>query len=150
MATMEPREADQMVLDLIQKVKQRKAEIKAAQGKPNWLTTCTLGYNQDSVSDRINIQTVNKVEKIVDLYNFLLVKEEKWNQATKELGVDTPLVYMGYPVADWKADLKTRVNQLTIEKKKRELETLEKRLDGLVTVEQRRALELADIAKELE
>jgi hypothetical protein len=56
---------------------------------------------------------------------------------------------MGYGFDAWKTDIRSRVNQLQVNAKKKELESLETRLDALVTVEQRRELELAAIQKEL-
>ncbi len=45
--------------------------------------------------------------------------------------------------------MKTRAEQISLEGKKREIEALDKRINGLVSMEQRRELELAAIQKEL-
>lgn len=139
---------DELVLQLIAKVKQKKSEISAAQ-KPRWETSCTLGYSPDSVQDRINIQTVTDINKLVDLYAFLDAKQEYYNVAAEVLGTSSKIKYMGYSFADWKKDIKSRVDQININSKKKDLETLEARLDKLVTPEQRRDIELAEIQKEL-
>lgn len=143
---------DDKIMKMMEVVKQRKAEI-AKISRPTWLTSCTIGYNPESVADRVNIQTVTKPERLIELYSFLLVKEQTWMESVTALDflgepVSKP-TYMGYSVADWKTDLRARAAQLTIEKKKKELEKLEQRLDSIVSPEQRRKLEMAAIEREL-
>lgn len=58
-------------------------------------------------------------------------------------------VQMGYTIDLWKKDIKTRIDQLTLEDKKKHLDVLDKRIDNLVSPEQRRELELEAIKKEL-
>lgn len=138
---------DEIVLALLAKVKIEKEAIQKL-GRPAWLTTCTIGFSE-AVNDRINIQTVTDPVKLTDYYTRLLSKEALWKTATEQLGLDVPAVHQASSIADWKKDFQTRAAQLGIEKRKRDLETLEKRIDGLVTVEQRRELEIAAIQAEL-
>lgn len=152
---MAKKSADDLVLEMMETVRKRKAEIKSL-GRPNWLTTCTIGYNPDSVSDRIMIQTVTNVTKLIELYTFLLSKEQYWAQACKDMGLEqvkgasyTAPVYMGYSISAWKADLITRVNFLSIDQKKKELDALTAKLNSLMSLEQKREMELALIAEEL-
>lgn len=140
---------DAMVLQLWEKVKAKKKEISAVE-KPKWRTSCTIGRNPEIVTDRINIQTVTDVRKLVDIYGFVMVQAAVWEDAVKELGVKLPFVWMGYSDEDWKSDIKARVSQVSLNEKRKELEALEQRLDGLISIEQRRELELAEIAKQLE
>lgn len=143
------KNTDEAVLLLLQKVEQKKAEIKQAQKKPNWLTNLTIGYNPETTADRVNIMTVRDAQKIIDLYAFLSTKEEAVESAAAELGLEADGTYMGYSYADWKTDLKARAAQLGVEKKKRELDTLDKRVNSLVSPEQRREMELAALTAEL-
>lgn len=140
---------DELVLQLIAKVKDKKKEINDAQ-KPKWETSCTIGYNPENVQDRINIQTTTDLNKLVDLYGFLTMREESSKIAAKNLGLKISTKYMGYTFEDWKTDIQSRVNQININLKKKELEELEARLDKLVTPEQRREIELAEIQKLLD
>ena len=78
------------------------------------------------------------------------MKESSWDNAAKELGVAPSNNWMGSPFSAWKTDIKNRVDQININTKRKELESLEARLDKLISVEQRRELELEDIAKSLE
>jgi hypothetical protein len=56
---------------------------------------------------------------------------------------------MGHTVADWQADIQKRINKVQISKKKADLQTLEDRLDKLISPELRREMELAEIQKML-
>lgn len=140
---------DEAVIGLLQKVAEKKAQIKASSQKPNWLTNVTFGYNPET-PERINIMTVTNQQKLVDIYSFLLSKEERYEQSCAELGLgDDKLLYMGYSFDDWKADLKTRAGQLLLEKRKQELDVLDKRVNSLVTAEQRREMELEALQREM-
>lgn len=144
-----PKNTDQAVMDLLAQVRHQKVEIEKAKARPVWLTNTTLGTSEETVHDRVNLQTVTKPEKLVSLYTFLLTKEEQWKRANDELGLEAPAKWLNYPIEDWKTDLKTRAAQLTIDKKQKELQALEERIDKLISPEQRRELELAAITAEL-
>jgi hypothetical protein len=140
---------DKMVLDLFNTVKAKQKEIAVLQ-KPQWNTSCTIGYNPDVVTDRVNIQTVTDVNKLIDLYAFLTTKKDSFDVAAKELGLTNKFRWMGYSFGEWICDINTRVKQIGVAAKKSELAVLEKRLDALITVDQRRVMELEAISKELE
>lgn len=133
---------DELVMDLLVKVEQKKEEIKAAKKKPQWKTNCTIGYNPETTQDRINIQVVRDANKLIEIYAFLLEREEFFEHAAIDLGLPPDLTYMGYSIADWAEDLKSRAAQLSIETKQKEIEELDKRVNKLVSPEQRRAMEL--------
>lgn len=139
---------DEMVLQLLAKIKSKKAEIASIE-RPSYKTSCTVGTDLNR-SDRINLQVVTDINVLVDLYAFLTAKEEAEKLAAKELGVNVSTSWMGYSFKLWKEDIKARVSYLGVAAKKKELDLLEKRVDSLVTVEQRREMELAAITKELE
>ncbi len=144
---MAAKSADEVIMELLAKVKTKQAEIKKL-GKPSWKTSCTIGFTE-ALSDRVNIQTVTDREKLVAIYSRLLTLEDNWDVANKDLGLDIEPTHQGKPVADWKADVATRVGQLTIETKKQELKKLEERLDKIVSPEKRREMELEAIQAEL-
>ena len=130
-------------------VKQKQKEIERAE-KPKWVTSCTIGTNPDSVQDRVNIQTVTDIDKLILLYGFLELRNKEFFVACSELGIKKNFKWMGYLASEWKTDIKSRVAQININTKKKELEVLEGRLDKLISTEQRRELELAEISKLLE
>ena len=140
---------DKLVLDLFNTVKAKQKEIAVLQ-KPQWATSCTIGYNPDVVTDRVNIQTVTDVNRLIDLYAFLATKKTSFEEAATELGLANRFKWMGYSFGEWVCDIKTRVEQIGVTAKKSELVILERRLDALITVDQRRVMELEAISKELE
>lgn len=139
---------DELVMQLFNKLQAKKKEIQSAE-KPRWKTSCTIGYNPDVVTDRVNIMTVTDVDKLVRLYGFLDREEETFLQAAEKLKVKVVFKWMGFTKAEWQHDIATRINQLAIGVKRTDLATLEKKLDSLISFEQRREMELAEIAKEL-
>lgn len=146
---MATKTTDEAVLGLLKKVSQKKEEIKKAQKKPQYKTNLTIGYDPNTTAGRIMIQTVTDAPKLMDIYAFLLSKEEFLTEAANELGLPLDTTYMGYEIDDWKHDLKARAAQLSIEAKKRELDVLDKRVNSLVSPDQRREMELAALTAEL-
>lgn len=144
-----PKTTDEAVLALLRKVREKKEEIAKASKKPQWKTNCTIGYDPESTSGRVNIMTVRDQRKLVDLYAFLVQRQSYGYQACKELGFEQDSSYMGYQIEDWLADLKARAAQLSVEHKKKELDELDARVNKLVSAEQRREMELAELQKEL-
>ena len=143
-------EMDDVVFALIEKVKKGREEIKKLKGKPNWATNCSLSFDpDDKPTERTNIAVVKKPEVILDIYAKILFLEANWKQANQELELDVPPIHQGYAIADWKADLKTRAGQLTIEKKQANLDKLQSRLDALISPDQKRQMELEAIQAEM-
>ena len=136
---------DNAVMDLLKIVQKKKDEIVAAKKKPGWKTNLSIGYDPDSTKDRTNIMTVKKIDKVVELYAFLLSKQEFINQAKFALDLEkrhAASSYMGYPISDWLEDLKSRAAQLGVEQKQKEMAALDARVNKLVSPDQRREMEL--------
>ncbi len=140
--------ADQRIQKMFDKIQAKKAEIAKAE-KPNWLTNCTFGYDENSASNRINLHTVVDVDKIVKATAFLLSTKEDYEKACKELGVESDFEWMGYPVAAWIEDFKTRVTKIKIVDEKKKLDDWEKNLNKLISPEKRREMEIDAMEKEL-
>lgn len=136
------KSADEIVMELLIKVGKKKEEIKAAKKKPQWKTNCSLGMDPKSSQDRTNIQVVREPRTLINLYGFLTQMEEHHGNAADELGLPADLTYMAYPIEDWKDDLKSRAAQLSVETKQKEMAELDKRVNKLVSPEQRRTMEL--------
>lgn len=146
---MAKSEKDKQVEKLFEIVQAKKAEIKKAD-KPNWLTNCSFRWDLDSTAGSFNIQTVSDPTVLVLAHARLSMLEEAAEKSAQELGVeDYEFKHLGFPAADWKTDFRTRVAKINITKEKTKLAALEARLDKLVSPEQREALELEAIQKEL-
>lgn len=138
---------DEQVLALFNKVQDKKRKLSVASTRTQWLTSCTIGYNPETLTDRINIQTVTDTSKLIDIYAFLLQKKDYWDRACSTLAVKKEFKWMGYSLDDWETDIKSRMESIGFLAEKKELGVLEERLNKLITTEQRRALELEELQK---
>ncbi len=136
------------VLGLLRQVKRKKEDILKAKKTPKWRTNCSIGLDPDSVK-RENIQVIPKIDTVVALYVMLNQLEGHRATAASELDVPLNLDYMGYPISDWKNDLKSRAAMLTLKQKQQDLHALEDRVNKLVSPEQRREMELEALEQEL-
>lgn len=149
---MEKSKVDEAVIELLTLVRKKKETIKASQTRPQWLTSCTLDIQggSKSVQDRTNIQTVRDKTKLIQIAAYLARYENEMRQAASLLELEFDSTYMGYPIAHWLTDLKTRVSMLKVEEQKKELDKLNERIDKLVSPEQRREMELVELQKLLQ
>jgi len=139
---MTKKTTDDLVLELLKKVENKKNEIKAAKKAPKWKTNLSIGRDPKTTHGRVNIMTRTDSNEIIDWYIFLIKREEHISKAAEELGFPADLTWLGFPISDWKADLKTRASQLSIDAKQKEVEALDKRVNKLVSPDQRREMEL--------
>lgn len=140
---------DELVKELFDSVQEKKLVIEKAE-RPCWETSGNFGYSANSGHDRVNIQTVTDVRKLVEMYAFLIDREEKSENAAKDLGVDYKFTWLGFSVDEWKNDFQTRVNQISIQEKRKELSEIESRLNAIISPELKAQMELEAISKLLE
>jgi hypothetical protein len=148
---MSDTKIDTMVLELLKKVENKKRQIGEAE-RPSWITNCSFGFDPNNSNARINIQVVRDLEQLVEIHAFLTSKVAAYKQSLVTLGLtekDAPLKYMGFTYDQWMADIETRIGGVRIKAKKDELAALEARVNALVTPEQRRAIELEKLIKEI-
>lgn len=141
------KETDKKVLDLINLANQKKEAISKAE-KPQWKTNCSFSFDPES-SRRINIQVEVDTYNLALILGFLLSKADGFKKASELLGLKEEFKWMGFSLADWLSDIQTRVTKIQITSEKRDLETIEKRLSGLISPELRAQLELEEIEKML-
>lgn len=140
---------DEIIRKLSEKIKEKKKVLDSIEN-PSYKTNLSFGYDPTS-SARINLHTINNLQTIVEITSFLLDKSKGFEEASKLL--DIPVVefkWQGYSLNDWINDLKARASKITVEFKRKEFKILEEKLDGLISTEQRRLLELEAIEKSLE
>ncbi len=139
-----------MVLELLKKVEEKKQQIGKAE-RPSWITNCSFGYDPNN-NFRLNIQVERDLSVLVDMYAFLITKKEYHGNAVKQLGLtekEAPFKWMNFTFDEWAADIQTRISGIKIKAKKDELAVLETRVNALVSPEQRRAIELEKLVKEI-
>ena len=134
---------DHKIKELFANVQSRKNEIGKIEIEPKWKTTCSIKV--DFRETPINIQTVN----INDLHKtvcFILNNKNNIAEANQILNMNIDS-YQGFSVDDWLSDCIKRSKIIEIKQKRDELENLEKRLNGIISPEQRREMELESIIK---
>lgn len=136
-------------MEMIEEVQRRKKEIAGLE-KPQWKTNCSFSYEEGRAG--VNLHVYNDVRGLILMAAFLAEKFAAYTKAVTTLQIENPPAFMwsGFPVEDWLADIKTRVNKIQIGDKKRKLAEFEERLNKIISPEKRRELELAAIAAELE
>lgn len=143
------KKSDQMdakVEKMLATVKDRRAKVGALT-KPQWTTPCSLvlpGY------ERLNIQVCGDTGLLATACGTLLRMKQDIEAASKELEVEIEPKWQNYAIDDWIADIKLRVRVTNLKKEQAKLAALEAKLQTLMSPEQRRALELAEIENELE
>lgn len=143
--TKSPESADEKVQRLIADVKRRRAELSALK-KPQWLTSCSL---QLPGFERINIQVEQNLQLLAVAHGVLSQMCNSMEFVRHAVGVDVDQNWAGYSIEDWVADIELRLKITQIQEQQKHLAKLELALDGLLSPEQRRELELARIEQEL-
>lgn len=141
----EEKTKDQVVQELFEVVRTRKAEIEKTE-RAKWLTNCSIDHD----GRRMNLQTVNDVDILINIAG-TIIQNDKVYQSGSEflLGEVKERKLNGFTSEEWLTDIKTRLEKVQLSKKKQELDALERRLDSLVSKEMREQLELEAIKKEL-
>lgn len=140
---------DNKIVELIKIVEQQKNEVfdVEKESKRGWKTNCSL--NIIGFPQPLNIQTAS-IENVVKAYGMLLTVFSNIGDAAKYLDVQVPNTYDGYSLEDWFDDFKKRVAVIKLKTKKEKLNSLEDRLNSIVSPEIRRQMELEIIMKEME
>lgn len=140
---------DDKVKLLFDTVQEKKLAIEQAE-KPCWETSCLFGFSANSAHDRNDIRTLTDLRKIVDMYAFLIDRKEKSEKSAKELNVEYEFSWLGFKIDEWKKDFQTRVNQISIKEKVKELAEIESRLNAIISPELKAKMELEAISNLLE
>jgi len=140
---------DERVKELFDSVQEKKLAIEKAE-RPCWKTSGTFGFSANSAHDRAQIATLTDIRKIIEMYAFLIERKEKSVLAAKELGVTYNFTWLGHSVEEWKEDFQTRVNQISIQEKRKELAEIESRLNSIISPELKAQMELEAISKLLD
>jgi hypothetical protein len=148
MAT-KPKTTDEKVKELFDLVQSKKLAIEKAE-RPCWKTSGNFGYSSNSAHDRTTIATVADVRKIVEMYAFIMDRKDKSESAAKDLGVEYNFTWLGFSIDEWKEDFQTRVNQISVQEKRKELAELESRLNAIISPELKAQMELESIAELLD
>ncbi len=142
---------DSKITELFGVLNKKKTEVEEAEqaSQKKWKTNCSLPSIFGN-TQQINIQTQSE-SALVELLAYLLIHDEYLKKSAELLSCKSVSgMWGGFPIVDWIEDFKTRAAKIQLASKKTELAQLEKRLDAIVSVEQRREMELTAIMKSLE
>lgn len=141
---------DNKIKELYYTVQVKKAEVEAIQSKPNWVTNCAFRYdsNYNLATTTINIQTVNDIDTLIKIAGWLHLEQLIYKVGYKKLGLPPKqYTWLSYTVEEWKADITTRINKISLADKKKELANLEAKLKAILPDEFKTKLVLEDILK---
>lgn len=139
---------DSQVSQLMQKVEEQKQIVQEteSQTKRGWATNCAYSLNGKTV----NIQT-SSIDICVKLVADIIVQSKAISEARGVLGLPyEPIKIDAFTPDEWIEDVKKRVAVIGIREKRERLTNLESRLADLLSVEQRRKMELDKILKDFD
>lgn len=144
---MAKKKTDDQVAALIEDVQRRKTEIAKAE-KPRWQTNCS--FAAPSIGT-VNIQVEASIAILIRILSIIRSAERDYKEAASVLSLTSvpEFKWQNSTVAEWFADIQTRITKLEIGAKQAQLQVLEDRLNKIVSPELRAAMELAAIEKEL-
>jgi hypothetical protein len=144
-------ELDDQVMKLFSLLEKKKEEFNEceAESKKKWVTNCSFPSVYGNTAP-INIQTQTE-SALVELLSDLLTQDGNSRKAAELIGANYPNegTWGGFSVDQWVDDFKTRIAKIRLVERKQELVQLEKRLNGVVSPEQRRKLEIEAITQSL-
>lgn len=125
---------DERVLQLKKIIDEKKSELKAIKRFAP-VTNCVLDL--DNQKYNLNVLQPNDLK-------LLLVKLNMYLMSANDL--DISLELSGYNVAEWMADIKSKIEIFEHKTKEAELKALESKLDKMLSDEKKTELELDEIA----
>ena len=125
---------DERVLQLKKIIDDKKAELKAVK-RFTPLTNCVL----DLDGQKYNLNVL----QMADL-QLLLVKQNMYLMSANSLAINLEIA--GYNIAEWIADIKSKIEIFEYKKKESELKALETKVDKMLSNEKKTELELDEIA----
>jgi flagellin-specific chaperone FliS len=135
---------DTQVRSLIDLVNEQEKEIKKA-SNPEWKTNCV--FRNENITK--NIRSISNVKDVIHFYKLILNDNSMHNRACVDLGIDYQYMFNGFSLEDWKNDFTNIINSITLNDKKKKLNTLKSKLDSLISEDERKRIELENIKKEL-
>lgn len=137
---------DSKIQKLIALVQQKKGEIGKIENQ-QFKTNCQFTAWPDTKV--INIQVITNSDELVHILSYLHSRKASWEHICLTYRLNNVFNWQGYSYDHWVNDIMNRINKLSLSAKRKELETLEGRLEKLVSPELRARIELELIEKEL-
>lgn len=130
---------DERIMQLKGKVEKKRKELSEMQKNVTTQTNCNLIIGRDII--QINVASTP----------FLLVRLNAYAMSAKDLGMSPDdITISGFSLSKWIHDVKGFLAVEEYRKEKRNLDTLEKQLDNLLSADKRTELEIDKIASLLD
>lgn len=133
-------ENDNKIQELLKKVEEKKATIKSTE-RPAWETNCSFKWGGNNIT---NLH-VTDVDTLVSMLAFLTRQSESHSRAAMMLNVESPFLHGGFTFDQWLKDIKLRLNILQVSTTKKQLATLEEKLNQLMSPEMKAKKSLEEI-----
>jgi signal recognition particle subunit SEC65 len=135
-----------------QKIEQMKKvlnEKRLALGKRPRAQWNTNGiFNFGCEGKHFNLNTVVDLSRMARALAYMRNETRNIEEAAKDLGfTPDPVLFGNWTVDEWESDFRTRVAVVQWEKRNKELQAIEKKLNALMSEDARTANELADLEK---
>jgi len=134
---------DARIRELLEKIEKQQAEVATKERR----ALMTNGaFPADDGSMKFNLNTVIRVRVLITALSQLKRTSDFWDAAAKTLNSDEKFSWGGYTYEEWKSDFIMRASEIERQVKKKKLAALKKKLNTLVSEEERTSMELDDIA----
>ena len=140
---------DDTIKQLLETAKKKQREIGSIENYQN-KTNLSFPWKEGSNRETINLNVVSDIRELVTVLSFLKGRNERFDQAAKELDVRIGFKWGGYSYEDWREDIQNRVNVVNLKARRKELGEIEKQLDELMSPEMKKKLKLEELKKKLE
>lgn len=131
---------DAKIMELKEKIAEKKKAIKKASKRFQPITNCLIGI--DGVTQNIQVCTADEL-------TLLMIKLNSWKMSANDLFVEVPKI-QGFDIDDWISDIEVRLDNINVVKQKKELEAAEKQLDKLLSEDKKTELAISEIEKLLQ
>ena len=133
---------DKTVKFLMNEVKQKRKDLGT---KKRFIPVTNAKFMFDNET-YMNLNVESNPYNYARALAFLLMRQNYYNNACKQLGLaPDKFLWGGYTVKEWQTDFKARVEILDWKSRKSKLDSIEKRLEALLSEEGKTAAALDDI-----
>lgn len=141
-------ERDKRILALKEKVDKKRSKIEEMDKMYTKRTNCVLEIDDK----KVNINAINNVDSLVDVFSKLINYRDSFTKAQEELGLEvTQDVKFGiYTFGDWKSDIKNKIDKINVKSEKQKLVKMEEQLNAAMSEDLKTDIALDAIENDLE
>ena len=105
-------------------------------------------YKTAGLVDNVDIKTLTKESDLIAIFGGIMTREKIYNEAAKELGRTTYPTFQigGCNTSDWRHDIDLRIQIITHEERKSNLEKAYDKMKRFLSEEDQKAIAMKEIA----